>query len=56
MILPSVIKARNPFLFEAAVAYDVHVADFNIELVLFDADTAASATEDDPADFAVYAQ
>ena len=34
----------------------MHLADFNLELVLFDADSAASATEDDPADFAVYAQ
>lgn len=56
MVLPAVLDIKDPFSFEAELAFDVHMADFNIELVLFDADSAARATDDDPADYAIYAQ
>jgi len=53
MALPSVLDIKDPFSFEAAVAFDVHLADMNIELVLYDAEAAEKSTDDDPADYAI---
>jgi len=56
MMLPTVLDVKDPFSLEVEVAFDVHMADFNIELVLFDAAGAETATDEDPADWAVVAK
>ena len=55
MVIPIVLDIKDPFSFEAGLAFDVYMADFNIELIVYNAAEAESATEDDPADYATIA-
>lgn len=36
MMLPSILDLHDPFQFSAEIAFDVHMADFDIKLVQID--------------------
>lgn len=55
LVLPTILDLKDPFMFETEIAFDVHMADFDMQLILYDANGAESATEEDPADFGIVA-
>ena len=47
MILPTIIDLKDPFTFSASMAFDVHMADFSLQLNQIDQAEVDSATDED---------
>ena len=47
MALPTILDIKDPFTIDAAVAFDVNMADFHLELVKYDESDLADVTEHD---------
>ena len=41
-MVPAMLDLHEPFTFEATLAFDVHISDMNLELVMFDRDMLES--------------
>ena len=47
MILPTIIDLKDPFTFSASMAFDVHMADFSLQLNQIDQAEVDSASDED---------